>query len=39
MDITKENGIATNCNVVDSENGTVEAKLDSDYLQYFQLVL
>ena len=28
MDITKENGIATNCNVVESENGTVESKYD-----------
>ena len=39
MDITKENGIATNCNVVESENGTVESKLDSNYLKSFQLVL
>lgn len=28
MDITKETGIATNCNVVESDNGTVESKYD-----------
>ena len=28
MDITKETGIATNCNVVESGNGTVESKYD-----------